>query len=58
MSFTRVAPTFILWHIWRWRNIAVHGGSMFKGIVLYKIDLKLQLLTKTRYPWIKDIPQY
>ncbi|KAH0688092.1 hypothetical protein KY284_018645 [Solanum tuberosum] len=47
---------FILWQIWKRRNIIKHGGKMTQSTMTLEIGRNLHLMARCIYPWLKDIP--
>ncbi|KAH0682576.1 hypothetical protein KY290_021148 [Solanum tuberosum] len=53
----KVVLDFITWEIRKRRNVMKHGGNMSTTSVILEIHRYLYLFTKSRYPWLKNIPQ-
>lgn len=52
----KVVPMFILWQIWKRKNIVVHGGKMTFYRMGMEINRNLHLLARKLYPWLRNIP--
>ncbi|WMV08231.1 hypothetical protein MTR67_001616 [Solanum verrucosum] len=51
-----VVPIFIIWKLWKRRNIVKHGGCMSTHNMVREINKHLYLFAKNRYPWLKNLP--
>ncbi|XP_060170793.1 uncharacterized protein LOC132601744 [Lycium barbarum] len=51
-----VVPAMITWELWKRRNTIKHGGRVSFNRVIHEINRNLYYLTKSRYPWLKNIP--
>ncbi|KAG5571327.1 hypothetical protein H5410_061093 [Solanum commersonii] len=52
----KTVPAFIIWEIWKRRNVLIHGRMMSRQSMMAEINKNLYLFTKCRYPWLKGIP--
>ncbi|KAG5610554.1 hypothetical protein H5410_021835 [Solanum commersonii] len=53
----KVVSIFITWEIWKRRNVMKHGGNMPTTSMILDIHRYIYLFTKSRYPWLKNVPQ-
>ncbi|XP_049414633.1 uncharacterized protein LOC125877356 [Solanum stenotomum] len=51
-----VVPIFIIWQLWKRRNIVKHGGCMSTHNMIMEINNNLYLFAKNRYPWLQNLP--
>lgn len=53
----KAIPAFIIWQIWKRRNVIKHEGNMTKHSIIMEIYRNIYLFTKFRYPWLKETPK-
>lgn len=53
----KVVPVFITWEIRKRRNVMKNGGNMSTTSMIVEIHRNIYLFTKSRYPWLKNVPQ-
>ncbi|KAK4714142.1 hypothetical protein R3W88_020049 [Solanum pinnatisectum] len=54
--FLKAVPAFIIWSIWKRRNVIRNGGFMSKHALILNVNRMIPLLVKVRYSWLKEIP--
>ncbi|XP_015162561.1 uncharacterized protein [Solanum tuberosum] len=52
----RAVPSFIIWQLWKRRNIILHGGSMTRHTMVLEINRNIHLMAKSRYSWLAEMP--
>lgn len=52
----KVVPTFILWQVWKRRNIIKHGGKMSVHMMGVEINRNIYYLALQKYPWLRNLP--
>ncbi|KAG5589798.1 hypothetical protein H5410_040312 [Solanum commersonii] len=53
---TTVTPAFIIWHIWKRRNLIKHGSNMTIRAMILGITRQLICFVKTKFPWMSGVP--
>ncbi|KAG5610597.1 hypothetical protein H5410_021878 [Solanum commersonii] len=53
----KVVPAFKTWEIRKRRSVMKHGGNMSTTSMILEIHKNIYLFTKSRYPWLKNVPQ-
>ncbi|WMV32496.1 hypothetical protein MTR67_025881 [Solanum verrucosum] len=51
-----VVPIFIIWQLWKRRNIVKHGGCMSIHNMIREVNNNLYLFSKNRNLWLKNLP--
>lgn len=51
-------PSFIIWQLWKRRNVLKHGENMSFYTTLWEIDRHICLMARCRYPWMANIPSH
>ncbi|WMV24324.1 hypothetical protein MTR67_017709 [Solanum verrucosum] len=54
----KAIPAFILWQLWKRRNVIRHGGKMSQYSMIMEVNKNLSLMAKYRYPWLVGMPNY
>ncbi|KAH0696122.1 hypothetical protein KY290_013483 [Solanum tuberosum] len=52
----KIVPMFIVWQIWRRRNVIAHGDKMSKRSMKMGINRDLYFMEKSLYPWLINLP--
>ena len=52
----KAIPAFIIWQIWKRRNMIKHGGKMSFHAMDMEINRNIIMFAQVRYPWLKGIP--
>jgi len=52
----KVVPMFIVWQIWRRRNVIAHGDKMSRRSMKMGINRDLYFMEKSLYPWLINLP--
>jgi len=55
-SLFKVTPAFIIWHIWKRRNLIKHGSNMTIRAMILGITRQLIWFVKTKFPWMSGVP--
>ncbi|KAH0698739.1 hypothetical protein KY284_012954 [Solanum tuberosum] len=52
----KVVPMFIVWQIWRRRNVIAYGDKMSRRSMKMGINRDLYFMEKSLYPWLINLP--
>lgn len=55
-TLCRSIPCFIVWQLWKRRNMIKNGGRMSRITMVLEINRNVHCMAKTRYPWLANMP--
>ncbi|XP_060211883.1 uncharacterized protein LOC132639457 [Lycium barbarum] len=56
-AMKQAVPAFILWQLWKGRNIRRHGGTITVNQVIYEINRGILVLAQSLFPDMKQFPK-